>query len=182
MTISNEYTDWTKTSTSSSVNNNNQHPLNLMESASEAVGDATIVAPMIRTALIHSKRARESKSNSKTFFYNFAYTFNEGESMGSSSVSGSFSGTSTSPLSRMGSFHGQELAFVFGAPLVSSAVTALSPPSSSSSLSSPSYLSSSTSLTSSSHLGFFDTRKYTRTEAALSEAVMMYWVNFVRSG
>jgi carboxylesterase type B len=119
-----------------------------MESVSEAVGDATIVSPMIRTALIHSKRSRESKTNSKTYFYNFAYNSNEenGSDMRSSS-----------------SLHGQEVPYIFGVPLLSPSMT--------SSLSS-----------SNTHLGVFDTRKYTRSEAALSETVMNYWINFVRSG
>lgn len=54
------------------------------------------------------------------------------------------------PMQRQGCIHGEDLPYIFGAPLV----------------------------------GGFNhfTRNYTKTEISLSEVVMYYWANFVRTG
>lgn len=139
LTISNEYTDWTR----SSFN----HPLSVLESTAEAIGDATIVAPTVRAGLLHARRVKESKSPRKTYFYNFAYS---DETVSSSTSEGKIS-----------SLHGEELPFLFGAPLLSPHFT----PSSSF-----------------PYLGFFDTKRYSIADASLSEVVMSYWINFVKTG
>ncbi|KAH7962212.1 hypothetical protein HPB52_014914 [Rhipicephalus sanguineus] len=86
LTIVNEYTDWTKPF---------QHPLNILDSTGEAVGDALVVAPLVRTAGLLSRAA-------PTFLYVFAHQAE----------------LSSDYPSRLGCVHGEELAFVFGAPLV----------------------------------------------------------------
>lgn len=86
LTIVNEYTDWTRPF---------QHPLNILDSTGEAVGDALVVAPLVRTAGLLSRVA-------PTFLYVFAHQAE----------------LSSDYPSRLGCVHGEELAFVFGAPLV----------------------------------------------------------------
>ena len=76
-----------------------------------------------------------SKAKKSTYFYNFAYQTEEGD----------FS-------ARSGCIHGQDLAYLLGAPLVSGM-----------------------------QLSFFSTN-FSRTESSLSETVMTYWTNFAKTG
>ncbi|CAG2169935.1 unnamed protein product [Oppiella nova] len=105
------------------------HPISTFDSIADSFGDALIVAPIIRAGLLHS---RVKKS---TYFYNFAYQTEEGD----------FN-------SRSGCIHGQDLAYMFGAPLVSGM-----------------------------QFSFFSSN-YSRAESALSETVMTYWTNFAKTG
>ncbi|XP_076312500.1 neuroligin-4, X-linked-like [Tachypleus tridentatus] len=86
LTIINEYTDWAKTV---------QHPMNIRQNTANALGDALIVAPLIRLVNYHSK------ANSRTFFYVFGHQTEHGDYP-----------------ERLGCVHGEELPYVFGAPLV----------------------------------------------------------------
>uniref|UniRef100_T1IZ18 Carboxylesterase type B domain-containing protein n=1 Tax=Strigamia maritima TaxID=126957 RepID=T1IZ18_STRMM len=82
----NEYTDWTKPIL---------HPINIRDATMEVLGDAQVVAPLVKTASYHSS------SQGRTFFYNFAYQTKDGDYP-----------------QRLGCVHGEELPYVFGAPLV----------------------------------------------------------------
>lgn len=90
LTVINEYTDWSKP---------DQHPINVLDSTADAMGDALVVAPMIRAANFHSKL--QHKSQKRTYFYVFMYQTEE-----------SFFSQ------RMGCIHGEDLPYIFGAPLV----------------------------------------------------------------
>lgn len=57
-TIINEYTDWEKTIL---------HPVNIRDETLEALGDAQYVAPLVKTADLHSSQQRSS------YFYVFEY-------------------------------------------------------------------------------------------------------------
>lgn len=122
MTLANEYTDWSRPST---------HPLNVWESLLELLGDALVVAPTVRAGLLHAK-APNSKAS--TFFYQFQY------------------GVESSPAQKLGCLHGEDLAFVFGAPLV------------------PGH-----------QVGFFSSN-YSKSEASLAEIVITFWTNFAKYG
>ncbi|CAM1330712.1 Ces3 (predicted) [Pycnogonum litorale] len=89
--ITNEYTDWTKT---------NQHPINILDSVLEVLGDSKVISPTVRTANIHSER------NNKTYFYIFGYQTKLGDYSG-----------------RLGCIHGEDLPYVFGAPLLRSGLS-----------------------------------------------------------
>ncbi|RWS06725.1 Neuroligin-4: X-linked-like protein, partial [Dinothrombium tinctorium] len=86
LTIGNEYTDWSRSAL---------HPSTIFDSLVDAIGDATIVGPLIRAALFHSRRKRN------TFLYAFLYATEEGDYP-----------------SKLGCIHGEDLLYVLGAPLV----------------------------------------------------------------
>ncbi|EDV95063.1 GH23353 [Drosophila grimshawi] len=148
-TIVNEYTDWDRTS---------QHPINTRDMAVAALSDAQFVAPIVRTGDILAANSPPPVSSS---------TPNGGSSSGNAAASTS-SGASTQPAGRcyfyvfdyqtkdgdypqrMGTVHGEDLPYIFGAPLVDGF----------------------------SHFP----QNYTKSETALSEAVMIYWTNFARTG
>lgn len=90
LTVVNEYTDWSKP---------DQHPINVLDSTADAMGDALVVAPLIRTANYHSKM--QQKTQRRTFLYVFMYQTEE-----------SFF------TQRLGCIHGEDIPYVFGAPLV----------------------------------------------------------------
>ncbi|PRD20758.1 UNVERIFIED_CONTAM: Neuroligin-4 [Trichonephila clavipes] len=75
-----------------------QHPLNIFETTVEALSDVLTVAPMLKAGNYHSMSRA-----SKTFFYVFDHQTEESD---------------YSP--RMGCVTGEEMNYVFGAPLVSS--------------------------------------------------------------
>ncbi|XP_023233121.1 neuroligin-4, Y-linked-like [Centruroides sculpturatus] len=81
-----EYTDWTRPT---------QHPVNMMESTADILGDALFVAPIVRAGMFHST------VRSQSYLYVFTYQTESGE----------FS-------QRLGCIHGEELPYVFGVPLV----------------------------------------------------------------
>ncbi|XP_022670080.1 neuroligin-1-like isoform X3 [Varroa destructor] len=87
LTVVNEYTDWTRPF---------QHPLNVLDGTAEAIGDALVVAPLVKAANLHAKISKN------TYFYVFGYQTEHGDYP-----------------TRMGCIHGEELAYIFGAPLVS---------------------------------------------------------------
>ena len=92
LTISNEYTDWTRSPTSI-------HSTDIFESLVEVLSDATLVAPVIKTALIH-ERAKKKPSVS-TYFYEFAHATERGDYP-----------------SHLGCINGDDLSYLFGAALV----------------------------------------------------------------
>ncbi|XP_023246306.1 neuroligin-4, Y-linked-like [Copidosoma floridanum] len=141
-TIVNEYTDWERTV---------QHPMNTRDACVQALSDAQFVAPLVQTGdlftLRHAKRpsgghastsahdtsAADREPSPKTYFYVFDYQMKDGDYP-----------------QRMGSVHGEELPFVFGAPLVEG-------------------------------FGHFP-RNYTKPELVLSESIIQYFANFVKTG
>ncbi|XP_054709023.1 neuroligin-4, X-linked-like [Uloborus diversus] len=88
LTIVNEYTDWTKAV---------QHDINVLDGTLDALGDALVVAPIIKSANYHSMSPR------KAYFYVFNYQAEDGKYP-----------------QRQGCLPGEELQFIFGAPLISS--------------------------------------------------------------
>ncbi|KAI1295610.1 Neuroligin-4, X-linked [Halotydeus destructor] len=120
-TLVNEYTDWTR-----SLSN----PTHIWESLVELLGDALVVAPTVKSGLLHSKVHAKKSS---TFFYQFQYA-------------------TENAAHKLGCVHGDDLAFVFGAPLV------------------PGH-----------RVGFFG-GNYTKTDALVAEKVITYWANFVKFG
>ncbi|XP_044267603.1 neuroligin-4, X-linked-like isoform X1 [Tribolium madens] len=94
-TVVNEYTDWERTV---------QHPINTRDAAVAALSDAQFVAPLVQTGdLLSAKPPQpgQEPSGSKTFFYVFDYQTKDGDYP-----------------QRMGTVHGEELPYFFGAPLV----------------------------------------------------------------
>ncbi|CAL1265206.1 unnamed protein product [Larinioides sclopetarius] len=86
LTIVNEYTDWTKAI---------QHDINVLDGTLDALGDALVVAPIVRSANYHSMSPR------KSYFYVFSYQTEDGKFP-----------------TRQGCVSGEDLQFIFGAPLV----------------------------------------------------------------
>ncbi|XP_037041074.1 neuroligin-4, Y-linked [Bradysia coprophila] len=126
-TVVNEYTDWERTS---------QHPINTRDASVAALSDAQFVAPLVHTGdLLAPPPALpgQEKTGPKCFFYVFDYQTKDGDYP-----------------QRMGTVHGEDLPYVFGAPLVDGF----------------------------SHFP----RNYTKSEVALSEALMIFWSNFARTG
>lgn len=69
---------------------------NLTETGTaEAIGDALVVAPLVKAANLHAKISKN------TYFYVFGYQTEHGDFP-----------------NRVGCIHGEELAYIFGAPLV----------------------------------------------------------------
>nr|CAD7457373.1 unnamed protein product [Timema tahoe] len=176
-TAVNEYTDWERTV---------QHPINMRDATVAALSDAEFVAPLVQTGDLLSYRVTSSPGGGSTrsYFYVFDYQTKEGDypqwrecgtqfiKTTSSSpdrdsnlnlpVLGSRAQHETSALAsydtemgigdikRMGAVHGEELPYVFGAPLVD---------------------------------GFNHfPRNYTKAEVGLSEAFLVYFSNFIRTG
>ncbi|XP_043655932.1 LOW QUALITY PROTEIN: neuroligin 4-like [Drosophila teissieri] len=146
-TIVNEYTDWDRTS---------QHPINTRDTAVAALSDAQFVAPIVRAGDIlaanspppvsssspagaaganaaASTSAGSTQPSGRCYFYVFDYQTKDGDYP-----------------QRMGTVHGEDLPYIFGAPLVDGF----------------------------SHFP----QNYTKSETALSEAVMIFWTNFARTG
>ncbi|XP_043469223.1 neuroligin-4, X-linked [Leptopilina heterotoma] len=137
-TIVNEYTDWERTV---------QHPVNIRDSCVQALSDAQYVAPLVQMGdlftLRHTKKMNSPHSLQvhetdkepvpKTYFYVFDYQTKDGDYP-----------------QRMGAVHGEELSFVFGAPLVEG-------------------------------IGYF-LKNYTRAEVSLSESIIQFFANFIRTG
>ncbi|CAL1267457.1 unnamed protein product [Larinioides sclopetarius] len=90
LTVVNEYTDWSKP---------DQHPINVLDSTADAMGDALVVAPLIRTGNYHSKLQQNNLKG--TYLYVFMYQTEESYYS-----------------QRMGCIHGEDIPYVFGAPLV----------------------------------------------------------------
>jgi len=105
------------------------HPISLFDSLVDIFSDALIVAPTIQTGLLHAKQSRE------TYFYTFEHQTENGDYPG-----------------RLGCVHGQDLAYIFGAPLVAS-----------------------------HRLSWFSS-DFNRPEVALSQSLLYYLANFVKSG
>lgn len=145
--IVNEYTDWDRTS---------QHPINTRDTAVAALSDAQFVAPIVRAGDIlaanspppvsssspagspgantaASTSAGSTQPSGRCYFYVFDYQTKDGDYP-----------------QRMGTVHGEDLPYIFGAPLVDGF----------------------------SHFP----QNYTKSETALSEAVMIFWTNFARTG
>ncbi|XP_063224027.1 neuroligin-2-like [Bacillus rossius redtenbacheri] len=86
-TVVNEYTDWERPV---------QHPVAVRDETMEALGDAQVVAPVVRTADLHAAAPRR-----RPYLYVFEYQTKYGDYP-----------------QRQGCVHGEELAYLFGAPLV----------------------------------------------------------------
>ncbi|KAL5274555.1 Ces3.2 family protein [Megaselia abdita] len=126
-TIINEYTDWDRTS---------QHPINTRDTAVAALSDAQFVAPIVRTGDLLAPPAPpnlQDKVGPRCYFYVFDYQTKDGDYP-----------------QRMGTVHGEDLPYIFGAPLIDG-------------------------------FNHFPSN-YTKSEIALSEAVMIYWTNFAKTG
>ncbi|XP_021920831.1 neuroligin-3-like isoform X3 [Zootermopsis nevadensis] len=125
-TVVNEYTDWERTV---------QHPINTRDATVAALSDAEFVAPLVQTGDLLSYRvlSNPGPGATKSFFYVFDYQTKDGDYP-----------------QRMGTVHGEELPYVFGAPLVDGF----------------------------SHFP----RNYTKSEVGLSEAVIIFFSSFARTG
>ncbi|UYV83710.1 Ces3, partial [Cordylochernes scorpioides] len=115
LTIVNEYTDWARADA--------HHPLSVLEGASDALGDALVVAPLIRSGNLHP--------NPRTYLYVFTHPTEQGDYP-----------------ERLGCVNGEDLPYVFGAPL--------------------------------QKLSIFPSN-FSKAEISLSETVMSYWTNFVKT-
>ncbi|XP_050055807.1 neuroligin-3-like isoform X2 [Aphis gossypii] len=104
-----------------------QHPVNIRDETLEALSDAQVVAPVINTADLHSANRR----NSYLFVFDYQTKYGDYQQ-------------------RQGCIHGEELPYIFGAPLVGG-------------------------------LMHFP-KNYTKSEVQLSEAAVIYWSNFARTG
>ncbi|KFM62862.1 Neuroligin-4, X-linked, partial [Stegodyphus mimosarum] len=91
LTVVNEYTDWSKP---------DQHPINVLDSTTDAMSDALVVAPLVRVGNLHSRIQYPKRP--KTYEYVFHYQTEDALYS-----------------QRMGCVHGEELSYVFGAPMVS---------------------------------------------------------------
>ncbi|CAG2110350.1 unnamed protein product, partial [Medioppia subpectinata] len=146
LTLINEYTDW---------NRPIEHPINLLDATADILGDALVVAPIVETGDLHTRWTSGAGTTGggqsghasgadnrphKTFFYVFVYQSEDGNKL---------------LHQRLGCMHGEELAYLFGAPL---AVQLLGRP-----------------------VGHF-AANYSKPEVTLSEAVMTYWTNFAKYG
>ncbi|GFY61682.1 neuroligin-2 [Trichonephila inaurata madagascariensis] len=92
LTVVNEYTDWSKP---------DQHPIIILDSTTDAMSDALVIAPLVRTGNFHSRVRYPRKP--KTYQYVFTHQTEEAEYS-----------------QRMGTVHGEDLPYIFGAPLVNS--------------------------------------------------------------
>lgn len=197
LTLINEYSDWSRPS---------DHPINLIESLSDILSDGLVVSPLISVGDSNSRLASAQHStsrgrggggnhyspssssqsassssssfipsssptsppglgsNTRSYFYVFSYQGKEEVSFSTSSTTSS----SFSSSSRSGCLHGDELPFLFGAPLFNDLM--------------PFKKSQPSASPSSAMYGHFPTSNYSKTETTLSEAVMMYWTNFVKFG
>ncbi|XP_028968529.1 neuroligin-1 [Galendromus occidentalis] len=124
--ISNEYTDWTKSEPSTT---------DILRETAEALSDATVVAPLMEVTTLHSHVITLSKSQRSTFFYVFAYQST------SCDYSHLYSCTPDSE---------EALTFLLGMPL----------------------------------LDHQQSRRlnYSRQDAQISEFMLIYWNNFLRTG
>ncbi|KAL0849711.1 hypothetical protein ABMA28_011675 [Loxostege sticticalis] len=130
-TIVNEYTDWERTV---------ENPINTRDATVAALSDAQYVAPLVQSGDLLSGGPKPAPTDedgprrpTKTFFYVFDYQTKDGYYP-----------------QRMGAVHGEELPYVFGAPLVDG-------------------------------FGHFP-QNYTKSEVALSESIMLFVANFVKTG
>ncbi|XP_050427757.1 neuroligin-4, X-linked-like [Adelges cooleyi] len=130
-TVVNEYTDWERTVL---------HPINTRDATIAALSDAQYVAPLVHTGDLLSQpkppaaSGDPKKRKTKSFFYVFDYQTRDGDYP-----------------QRMGTAHGEELPYVFGAPMVTDGMNHFS-------------------------------RNFTKAEAALSDAMIIYLGNFARTG
>lgn len=91
----NEYTDWERTSS---------HPINTRDAAIAALSDAQYVAPLVHTGdMLAPPPAQpgQEKTGPKCFFYVFDYQTKDGDYP-----------------QKLGTVHGEDLPYIFGAPLV----------------------------------------------------------------
>ncbi|RWS27014.1 Neuroligin-4: X-linked-like protein [Leptotrombidium deliense] len=101
----------------------------IFQSVTDLLSDSTVVAPSVKAGQLHSRLQRN------TYFYTFLYATEQGNYP-----------------ANIGCVQGEDLAYVFGAPLVSGM-----------------------------QLGFF-TSSYNKAEVMLSETVMNFWANFAKHG
>ena len=99
----------------------------------ELLSDATLAAPVVRTGLLHEKSKR--KPSVSTYFYEFSHSTERGDYP-----------------SHLGCIIGDDLSYLFGAPLVPGM-----------------------------SLGYFSS-SFTKQETSFGEVVMTYFGNFIRTG
>lgn len=168
LTIANEYTDWSRNSASSTL-----------DSVIETISDATVVAPVIRTALLHqrsqrlrknllSTRTRLSAAGPSSAAKNSPPQQQQHPNEINSPISSTYfycfaylpdlpnQSAPNADQARIEPTHGSDLAYLFGHPLLSNGTVG--------------------------SLGFFPNRKYNRDEQHLSRAIITYWTNFIRTG
>lgn len=188
----NEYNDWTSPSSSSLSTTftgtsypsyaSSESEINRIDSLIDILGDALIIGPLTKATNLHFQHQQRrflessfhasspnlspsssypssyppspSSNPSKTFFYVFSYQ----------SESSKFT-------SRLGAIHGEELQYLFGAPIASSILASTSSPNSYSSLSSNSFFGS-----------FSMAVNYSKAEVILSQNVIAYFTNFAKTG
>lgn len=97
--------------------------------------DSLIIAPTIRTGIFHSK---QSQSQHRTYFFTFLHQTDIG----------------TDYPTRLGCIHGQDMAYLFGAPLVSNGQQQFS----------------------------WFSKNYSRSEINLSKIYIKYLTNFIKTG
>ncbi|XP_029344584.1 neuroligin-4, Y-linked-like [Acyrthosiphon pisum] len=130
-TIVNEYTDWERTVL---------HPINTRDATIAALSDAQYVAPLVHTGDMLSQPKTPAADDlnkdrrTKSFFYVFDYQTRDGDYP-----------------QRIGTAHGEELPYMFGAPMVTDGMNHFS-------------------------------RNFTKAEALLSDAMILYLGNFARTG
>jgi len=165
----NEYKDW---------NRPIEHPIDLFDSLVDILGDALVVTPLIQSGDANSRLSSltsTTKASASNRYHRISNSriLNPASSSSSSSASASFSSSraasktksffyvyyyqteSNGFSSRLGCRHGEELAYIFGAPLAKDMLNG--------------------------QLGHFS-HNYTHQEVVLSEAVMSYWTNFIKFG
>ncbi|XP_074603797.1 neuroligin-4, X-linked-like isoform X2 [Brevipalpus obovatus] len=162
LTLINEYTDWSVPS---------EHPINILDSLIDIIGDALVVAPITSTANLHF---RKSQHHSQTRSSSASQSSSSSSSPSSSSTPSSpssgikdrgpakmfsyvfvYQSESYGYAARLGCIHGDELPYLFGAPI--------------------SYILLSKTL---SYFG----GNFTRSELSLSESVITQWTNFIKYG
>ena len=159
MTLINEYTDWTRPV---------EHPINLLDSLLDIMSDALVVAPVIETSDLHSRPLMPTKpyhrlssngrpqARGKTFFYVFVHQVIHFNLYFPIKCLSFQSEEGSKFHQRLGCSHGEELAYMFGAPIAQ-------------------HLSS-------TFMEQFTAQNYSRAEISLSEGLMAYWINFVKYG
>ena len=204
LTISNEYTDWSRSSNSathsSAPSSSSPHPISIIDSINEVLGDALIVSPLIRTGLIHTSSIPSSSNafteKGRTFFYNFAFSspliqsfvpfapsssspgsFISSSSFGSSPPFAANEDESAQSQHTLKCLHGHEIPYLFGQPLLTMNENGGPSPNNHQGPSPNNYQGSSPN----SHAGG-SLSKINRIEVNLSESIMTYFSNFVKFG
>lgn len=130
-TLINEYTDWSHPA---------EHPINLLDSTVDILGDALVVSPLLETAELFAKsflrrelelssfprsadyalayRDREQSMKNRVYFYVFQNQHDQDPAIGSDPAVAAAAAAARSNIhQRLGSMHGELLDYLFGAPI-----------------------------------------------------------------